>query len=86
MDNHHQRESTGKRDGADRTVTHDQGIAPIEEPGKNRQRHPRRAVDAPRLDAALLVQRELPAEKEVLRLDGSPRSERQHGEAGQVGE
>jgi hypothetical protein len=27
---------------------HDQGIAPIEEPGKHRQRHPRRGVNAPR--------------------------------------
>jgi len=65
---------------------HDRGLAPIEEPGKQRQRHSRRSVNAPRLDAALLVQREFPAEKEVLRLDGSPTSERQHNEAGQVGE
>ena len=64
---------------------HHQGIVPIEEPGQQRQRHPRRGVDAPRPDAALLVQRELPAEKEVLRLDRSPWSERQHDEAGQVG-
>lgn len=64
---------------------HDQGIAPIEESGKQRQRHPRRGVDAPRPDAALLVQRQLPAEKEVLRFDGPPRSERQRNEAGQVG-
>ena len=64
---------------------HDQGIAPIEEPGKQRQRHPRCRVNAPRFDAALLEQRELPAENEVLRFDESPRSERQHNEAGQVG-
>ena len=64
---------------------HDQGIAPIEEPGKQRQRHPRRGVDAPRLDAALQVQRKFPAEKEVLRFDESQRSERQQNEAGQVG-
>ncbi len=51
-----------------------------------RQGHPRRGVDAPRLDAALLGQRKFPAEKEVLRFDGSPRSERPHHEAGQVGE
>ena len=63
----------------------DQGIAPIEEPGKHRQRHPRRGVNAPWPDAALLTQRKFPAEKEVLRCDGSPRSERQHNEAGQVG-
>ncbi len=36
-------------------------------------------------DATLQIQRKLPAEKEVLRFDGSPRSERQHNEAGQVG-
>jgi hypothetical protein len=64
---------------------HHQGIVPIEEPGQQRQRHPRRGVDAPRLDAALPVQRELPADKEILRCDGSPRSERQRDEAGQVG-
>ncbi len=60
-------------------------LAPIEEPGKHRQRHPRRGVNAPRLCAALPIQRKLPAEREVLRCDGSPRSERQHNEAGQVG-
>jgi len=48
---------------------HDQGIAPIEEPRKHRQRHPRRSVDAPWLDAALPVQRKFTAEKEVLRFD-----------------
>jgi transposase InsO family protein len=31
-----------------------------------------------------LVQRKFPTEKEVLRFDGSPRSERQHNKAGQV--
>jgi len=64
---------------------HDQRVAPIEEPGKRRQRQTRRGVNAPRLDATLLKQRKLPAEKEVLRFDGSPRSERQHNEAGPVG-
>jgi hypothetical protein len=33
-----------------------------------------------------VVESKLPTEKEVLRLDGSPTSERQHSEAGQVGE
>jgi len=33
----------------------------------------------------LLAQRKFPAEEEVLRFDGSPRSERQHDEAGRVG-
>jgi toxin HigB-1 len=38
-----------------------------------------------RLCAALQIQRKLPAEKEVLRCDGSPWCEQQHSEAGQVG-
>jgi len=37
------------------------------------------------LQMARLVQRKFPAEKEVLRFDGSLTSERQHSEAGQVG-
>lgn len=43
---------------ADRRLgpNHDQGIAPIEEQGKHRQRHPRRGVNTPRLGAALLIQ------------------------------
>jgi hypothetical protein len=38
-----------------------------------------------RLDAAFLIQGKFAAEKEVLRFDGSPRSEQQRNEAGQVG-
>jgi len=66
--------------------SHDQSVTPIEEPGKQRQRHSRSGINAPRLDAALLVQRGLPAEKEVLRFDGSLTSVRQRNEAGHVGE
>jgi len=64
---------------------HDHGIAPIEEPGKQRQRHSRRGITVPRLGEALLVQRELPAEKELLRFNGWLSSEQEDKEADQVG-
>jgi len=77
-----------KRGGPDRPLglKHHQSVAPIDEPEKQRQRQPRRGVNAPRLDAALLKQRKSPAEKEVLRLDGSPSYGRQQKEAGHVGD
>jgi hypothetical protein len=76
-----------KRGGPDRPLglKHHQSVAPIDEPEKQRQRQPRRGVNAPRLDATLLKQRRLPAEKELLRFDGSPTSERARDEASQVG-
>jgi len=50
------------------------------------RRHPRRGVNAPWLYAAFLVQRKFPAEKEVLRFDGSSRSYGQRKQTDEVGQ
>ena len=71
--------------GSSSRVSHDQSIAPIEESEKQHQRHPRRGANAPWPNAALLVRHKFAAAKEVLRYHGSPWSERQYEDAGQVG-
>ena len=65
---------------------HDQGIAPVKQPEKQRQRHSRRGVDAPWLDAAFLVRRQFAAKKWVFRFDGSPKSYGQRNQADKVGQ
>jgi hypothetical protein len=55
-----------------------QCAAPVEEPGQDGQADSSRCIHPSRLEAALDVQRQLPAQKEVLGLDRFGRTEQQH--------
>lgn len=63
---------------------HDQSIAPVAAPGQQHQRCPRRSINAPGVDAALLKERELAAQHQVLGVDSSSRSDRERDQPGQV--
>jgi len=61
-------------------------VGTVKEPVKQCHRHPRRGVNRPWPDAAFLVQRKFPAEKEVLGFDGSSRSYGQRNQTDEGGQ